>query len=45
MLGSALILYFRYTLAVLAVGVVVAGGLWLYVGLKPWLERAHLDDD
>jgi hypothetical protein len=44
-LGNVLVLYFRYTLVVLAVGMVVAGALWLYGGLKLHLERARRRED
>jgi hypothetical protein len=44
-LGNVLVLYLRYTLAVLAVGVVVAAALWAYGSLRPYLERARHDED
>jgi hypothetical protein len=39
-----LLLYLKYTLVVVAIGVVMAGGAWLYLSIKPYLERAQQMD-
>lgn len=38
-----LLLYLKYSLTVLALGIVVAGGLWLWLGLASFARRARED--
>lgn len=38
-----LLLYLKYSLIVLALGIVVAGGLWLWLGLASFARRARED--
>ena len=41
---AGLLLYLKYSLVVLAIGVLIAGGLWLYASIKPYLDRAQQMD-
>jgi hypothetical protein len=38
-----LLLYLKYSLTVLALGIVVAGGLWFWLGLASFARRARED--
>ena len=38
-----LLLYLKYSLTVLALGIVVAGGLWCWLGLASFARRARED--
>jgi hypothetical protein len=38
-----LVWYLKYSLVVLALGIVVAGGLWFWLGLASFARRARED--
>ena len=42
-LAFLLLLYLKYSLIVLAIGIVVAGGLWCWLGLASFARRARED--
>ena len=38
-LGHVVLLYLKYTAIVLALAIVVAGGLWVWFTIASWLRR------
>ena len=40
-----LVLYLKYSLIVLAIGIVTAGGLWFWLGLASFAKQTGLDRD
>ena len=42
-LGFLLLLYLKYSMLVLAMGIVVAGGLWCWLSLAAFARRARED--